>query len=83
VPVILESAGKHGNTNEDILHAWNNALGFYDIEANHEPPKSLAIGPDLAGNLLEIIYLQLEESDVVIHAMTLQPEYFPLLGDAT
>jgi hypothetical protein len=81
VPVILESARKHGKTNDDILHAWNNALGFYDIEADHEPPKSLAIGPDLAGNLLEVIYLELERADVVIHAMTLQPKYRPLLGD--
>ena len=81
MPVILESARKHGKTNDDILHAWNNALGFYDIEVDREPPKSLAIGPDLAGNLLEVIYLELEQADVVIHAMTLQPKYLPLLGD--
>lgn len=83
MPIILESARKHGKTNDDILHAWNNALGFYDIEADHEPPKSLAIGPDLAGNLLEVIYLELENTDVIIHAMTLQPKYFPLLGETT
>jgi hypothetical protein len=83
VPVILGSARKHGKTNEDILHAWNNALGFYNIEADHEPPKSLVIRPDRAGNLLEVIYLELEEADVVIHAMTLQPKYLPLLGDTT
>ncbi|MFW2383983.1 MAG: hypothetical protein ACN4GZ_19680 [Acidimicrobiales bacterium] len=83
MPVILGSARKHGKTNDDILHAWNNALGFYIIGADHEPPKSLAIGPDLAGNLLEVIYLELEEADVIIHAMTLQPKYLPLLGDTT
>jgi hypothetical protein len=83
VPVILESARKHGKTDEDILHAWENALGFYDIEPHHNPPKSLAIGPDPAGNLLEIIYLVLEQADVIIHAMTLQTKYLPLLGDTT
>ena len=39
----------------------------------------LAIGPDPTGNLLEVIWLQLDEVDLVIHAMPLRPTFFDLL----
>jgi hypothetical protein len=39
----------------------------------------LAIGPDPAGNLLKIIWLELEESSLVIHAMHLRPQFCDLL----
>jgi hypothetical protein len=39
----------------------------------------LAIGPDRAGNLLEIIWLELEEVNLVIHAMPLRPQVYDLL----
>jgi len=39
----------------------------------------LAIGPDPAGNLLEVIWLQLDDVDLVIHAMRLRPTFFDLL----
>lgn len=50
---IYPSAYRHGLTDDDIEHAWDNALAFYDIDTDHEPTKSLCIGPDTAGNLLE------------------------------
>lgn len=70
---VHESAYRHGFTDEEILHGWDNAMGFYDIDIEHEPTKSLCIGPDRAGNLLEILYLQADEADLVIHAMPLRP----------
>ena len=79
---ILESAYRHGLTGNEIRHAWTNAVGFFDIDLKHEPIKSLCIGPDGAGNLLEILYLQLEGEDLVIHAMPLRPAFGALLtGD--
>ena len=69
----IESAYRHGLTDEDIRHAWQHAMGFYDIDSEHEPTKSLCIGPDRAGNLLELLYLQAAEQDVVVHAMPLRP----------
>lgn len=72
---ILASAFRHGLTQGDIEHAWNNALAFFDIDTENEPTKSLCIGPDPAGNLLEVLYLQLEETDLIIHAMTLRAEF--------
>lgn len=39
----------------------------------------LVIGPDPAGNLLEVIWLELEDIDLVIHAMLLREEFQDLL----
>ncbi len=72
---IFESAYRHGVSAEDIQHAWDNALGFYDIDPDNDPPKGLCIGPDTAGNLLEILYLQFPDDDVIIHAMPLRPVF--------
>jgi hypothetical protein len=46
-----------------------------------------AIGPDFGGNLLEVIWLELDDDvQVVIHAMALRPVFYDLLpeqgGDA-
>ncbi len=72
---IFESAYRHDLSTEEIHHAWENALGFYDIDTDTEPPKSLCIGPDTAGNLLEILYLHFPHDDVIIHAMPLRPVF--------
>ena len=47
-------------------------MAFYEFEPDHEPPKSLCIGPDTAGNLIEMLYLRLPNEDVIIHAMPLR-----------
>lgn len=71
---IHSSAYRHGLDDETIEHAWEHALGFYDIDPDHDPPKSLCIGPDPAGNLLELLYLQLDD-DLILHAMPLRPVF--------
>ena len=47
-------------------------MGFYDVAPHDDPPKYLCIGPDAAGNLLEMIYLQFADRDLIIHAMRLR-----------
>ena len=43
----------------------------------------LAIGPDQAGNLLEVIWLELAgDAQLVIHAMALRPTFYDLLPPA-
>ena len=76
---ISESAYRHGLTVDEILHAWANAIAFFDIDHEHEPIKSLCIGPDAAGNLLEVLYLQLPDGVMVIHAMPLRSAFRVLL----
>ena len=77
---IHRSAYKHGLGDEEILHAIRHAVTVVDLEPEADPPKVQGIGPDEAGNLLEIIWLELAgESQIVIHAMALRPVFWDLL----
>ena len=70
---IHTSATKHGVSDSSIRHAIRHAGISGDI--NSDGDKTIHIGPDPAGNLLEIIEL----SGLVIHAMPLRKRYEPLL----
>jgi hypothetical protein len=77
---IHRSAGRHGISHADISHAVGNALHVFDLDPDGEPPKVLCIGPDRASNLLEVIWLDLEnDRALVIHAMRLRERFFDLL----
>jgi hypothetical protein len=44
------------------------------------PRRELRLGPDRAGNLLEVVVLLLDDGDeLVIHAMRMRPRYRGLL----
>ena len=56
-----------------------------DVDPDADPPKLLVIGPDGAGNLLEVVVLTLADDRVlVIHAMPPRAYYdlLPVGGDA-
>ena len=79
--VILDSAYKHGITDENIsycLSHFNN-----DIMLNYPPTKRLFVGFDNLGRALEIIAVEDEEKEcfVVIHAMKLTKQYYFLLEE--
>lgn len=77
---IHRSAYKHGIDADTILHALDHVLTVIDLEPEADPRKVLAIGPDRAGNLLEIIWIELaDDVDLVIHAMPLRPTFYDLL----
>jgi len=77
---IHSTAHSHGLDNAAIHHALENALAVIDLEPDSDPPKVLAIGPDHAGNLLEIIWLELaDDVELVIHAMRLRTTFYDLL----
>lgn len=76
---IHQSARKHGVADEDVLHAINHALALED--AGEDPDRWLVIGPDRAGNLLEVVVLTtLEDSRLVIHAMPMRAKFRRLLA---
>jgi len=78
---IYRSAHRHGIDEASILHALDRALTVVDLEPDADPPRVLAIGPDSAGNLLEVIWLELaDDVELVIHAMPLRPEFYDLLS---
>jgi hypothetical protein len=68
---IHDSARRHGVSDEDIAHAYAHTLAW--IEVGDDPLRFLLAGPDLAGNLLELVVLVAGSVELVIHAMKLRP----------
>ena len=82
--LILDSAFKHGITEESILFCIYNYRN--DKTLNDSPLKRLFVGFDHLGNAIEVIAIEEEDANqgsgsrlVVIHAMKLQKKYFYLL----
>ncbi|MCL2094452.1 MAG: hypothetical protein FWH12_09720 [Treponema sp.] len=77
---IRASALKHGVTEADIRHAFDNygtIRQFHDRENVY-----LLIGFDLNANPIEILYNEFGENGVnVFHAMECQPRFLPLLNE--
>lgn len=58
---IHRSARKHGVDDPSIEHAIANCLVVVSLDPDSDPPRVLAIGPDFGGNLLEVIWLELDD----------------------
>lgn len=56
---IHRSARKHGIAEEDTIYALEYAMVVVELEPGSVPPRVLTIGPDRAGNPLEVIILHL------------------------
>jgi hypothetical protein len=77
---VHRSARRHGVADQDIRHAIEHPVVVADIDPDADPPKMLAIGPNRAGNLLEVVVLTLAgDKLLVIHAMPLRRKYRGLL----
>ena len=75
---IHPSARRHGIADDDMLHAIDHSLAVGDV--GEDPDRWLVIGPDQAGNLLELVVLVTAEGDeLIIHAMHLRAVYRKLL----
>ena len=75
---VRDSARKHGVVDEDIHHAIDHALAIED--AGEDPDRWLVIGPDRAGNLLEVVVITTVEGHLLaIHAMAMRARYGRLL----
>lgn len=60
-------------------HAIDHALAVEDI--GEDPDRWLVVGPDRAGNLLELVVLvNVGGTAMIIHAMPMRPEYRRLLA---
>jgi hypothetical protein len=77
---IHESARRHGVSDEDARHAVEYAAAMVDFDTESDHPKVFVVGPDRAGNMLEVIVLLLaEDRELAIHAMPLRKKYYRLL----
>lgn len=73
---IADSARKHGILDEDMNHAVRNPVRLIGGGG-----RTLVIGTDRAGRLLEVVVLDddPDEESVIIHAMPLRPKFLPYL----
>ena len=79
---IHRSAAKHGGGvgADDAVHAVAHALVVADLGDDDAPIRELVIGPDRAGNLLEVIVLHFDDGrEMVIHAMSMRSQYRSML----
>lgn len=73
---IHASARKHGVADEDIFHAMPLPSKTLATTLN----RWLVMGPDRAGNLLEVVVLTtVEDAQLVIHAMPMRAKFRRLL----
>jgi hypothetical protein len=68
--VILPSAHKHDVGEEDMIHAHENSIVW--VELGDDPLRYLLVGPDRAGNLLELVEVVADDVELLIHAMPLR-----------
>jgi hypothetical protein len=74
-----ESAFKHGVTTEAMEHAIDNWMFWQDDF--HETPNVLILGPDHAGNMLEILAEPFGDELTIFHAMKARPKFLELLTE--
>ena len=74
---ILPSARKHGISDDDIRHGFNNAVAA--ITAPDQPDFTMIVGADSNGQLLEIGVVAADDNDYVIHAMPARTKYVKMI----
>lgn len=70
---LLPSGRRHGIDDEDIRHGVEQALVIEEV--GDDPLRFLVLGPDRAGNLLELVILDRPQGPAVIHAMKMRGKY--------
>ena len=74
-----EAAFRHGISKEDILHALN--FKKQDAWIDELPKKWAVIGPNRAGNPIEIIYSEIDDNSIcVYHAMNARESFIKKYG---
>lgn len=75
---IARSAYRHGVSDENIIHAWENAVRLVEYEYAGEE-RLLVIGAALSGKMLELIAVPTDAPSRIIHADRLQPKRYDYL----
>ena len=72
-PVIARSARRHGVDDQDMLHAYRNAIDAWVLEEG----VVMLIGPNRSGSsLLEIGVVRADDgTPVIVHAMQARPRF--------
>ena len=72
---VTDSAFTHGIAQAHFLHAYINAVPLVEVE-QHGEDRLIVIGPDRAGNWLELVAMPADEADRIIHSDRLPPKFY-------
>lgn len=75
---ISDSARKHGVEDEDIVHAWENAIRYVEYDYDGDE-RLLVVGADRHGRMLELVAVPADEPTRIIHADRLRPKFYEFL----
>jgi len=79
---VHSSARKHGISDDDIAHSVEHALVEYEFGGDDSASRTLVLGPDRAGNMLEVIVLVFDDGrEMAIHAMPMRRIYDDLIPE--
>ncbi|EON25200.1 hypothetical protein CF8_0730 [Nocardioides sp. CF8] len=68
---IAQSALKHGMSEEEILHAYHHPIRAWDLGDGF----TMVLGPNHAGILFEVGYVDGGEAFVIVHAMRAREKF--------
>lgn len=71
VPLIADSARKHGIHDDDMLHAFNHPILVDDLDDGFV----IFLGADTTGNLLEVGVVDTTDGPIIVHAMQARPKF--------
>lgn len=71
LPLVAPGAEKHGVREESMVHAFRNPIRIESLDDGF----TMFVGPDLAGNLLEVGVIDSDHGPVIVHAMPARPKY--------
>lgn len=70
-PILLSTALKHGIDETDVLHAWAFAVDLFTLSEG----MLMFIGPDRAGNLIEVGVVEWHGELAIVHAMPARTKF--------
>lgn len=70
-PIFLQSAARHGVLEDEALHAWAFAVDAFRLREG----MVMYIGPDRAGNLLEVGVVEWHDQLAIVHAMPARDKF--------
>jgi hypothetical protein len=71
VPIIAESARKHGVSDEDMLHAYANPIRVFDLDEG----LTMVIGANHAAIVFEVGVVDGNTAPVIVHAMKARDKF--------
>ena len=75
---ITPSARRHGFVDDEILHAFEQAIRYVEYEYDGED-RLLVIGATPSGALLELVAVPVDGPTGIIHADRLRPTFYDYL----